>query len=85
LHESVVMSQSRESRRNQERGELARVFLEAACYSDFQIRMLGDLSRLSYEQVETLLTAKLDEAKLIERIMVENAPDFRLLHDEKPK
>lgn len=67
------------------RGEFARVFLEAARYSDYEITMLGDLSRVSFEQVKALLTAKLEEAKVIERIIVENAPDFGLLRDEKPK
>jgi hypothetical protein len=66
-------------------GDLARVFLEAARYSDGEISMLGDLSSVSFEQVQALLIAKLEEAKLIERIIAENASDFKLLHDEKLK
>jgi hypothetical protein len=81
------MSDSRESVRQQERAELARVFLEAVHYSDGEIRMLGDLSLISFDQVKALLTVKLEEAKIIERIIAENAPDFRSLHgrDEEPK
>jgi hypothetical protein len=78
------MSEARDSeQRRQVRGELARVFLEAARYSDYEISILGDLSRVSFEQVKALLTAKLEEAKVIERIIVENAPDVKLLRDEK--
>jgi hypothetical protein len=79
------MSELQGSERDEERGELARVFLEAAHYSDYQISMLGDLSRLSFEQVKSLLTAKLEEAKAIEKIIVENAPDFGLLRGNKPE
>ena len=81
----VAMSESRDSERMRVRGEAARVFLEAARYSEYEIGMLGDLSRVSREQVRALLTAKLEEAKVIQRIVVENAPGFKSLRDEKPK
>jgi hypothetical protein len=80
------MSESHDSVRRRERGELARVFLEAARYSDGEINMLGDLSLVSFEQVKALLAAKLEEAKVIESVIAKNASDFRLLRDpEKPK
>jgi hypothetical protein len=58
----------------------------AARYDDYEIGMLGDLSRVSSEQVKVLLTAKLEEIKAIEDV-VQNPPPFKRLHedDEKPK
>jgi len=78
------MSEARDSeQRRHVRGELARVFLEAARYSDYEISLLGDLSRVSFEQVRVLLTAKLEEAKAIHRVIVENAPDVKLLRGDR--
>ncbi len=50
------------------REEFARAFLRAVHYSDFEISMLGDLSQVNSEQVNSLLNAKLEEMKVIENI-----------------
>jgi len=60
------MSEARDSERVEVRGEFARAFLKAVHYSDYEISMLGDLSRVSSEQVKALLNAKVEEMKAIE-------------------
>ena len=72
------MSESRDSERNQVRGEFARAFLRAVHYSDYEIGLLGDLSQVSSAQVKALLNAKLEEIKAIEDT-VKNPPTFKRL------
>ena len=66
------------------RGELVHAFLSAAHYSDFQIGMLGDLSRVKSEQVEALLNAKLEEMKAVENV-IKNPPDIKSLGGDSEK
>lgn len=65
-------------------GESARAFLKAVYYSDYEIGMLGDLSRVSREQVKALLNAKLQEMKVIEDVIT-NPREFKLLGDATKK
>jgi hypothetical protein len=75
------VSESGGSERNKVRGEFAMAFLKAVNYSDDEIALLGDLSRIGADQVKALLNAKLEQIKLIEDI-VRNPPDFKLLHQK---
>ena len=72
------MAETEDAERRELRAEFVRAFLSAAHYSDFEIGMLGDLSRVKSEQVEALLNAKLEEMKAIEDV-VRNPPEFKLL------
>jgi hypothetical protein len=60
------MSEAQDAERRQLRGELVHAFLAAARYDEFEIGLLGDLSRVSPERVEGMLDEKLREMKLIE-------------------
>ena len=79
---ALPVSESNSSERDRLRGESARLFLKALRRRD----MLGDLSRVSAEQVKELLIAKRDEIKKIEDI-VQHPPPFGPIHkdDKKPK
>jgi hypothetical protein len=63
------------------RGEFTRAFLKAVHYSAYEISMLGDLSRVSSEQVKALLNAKLEEMKAIEDVIKnpQEPREFKLL------
>jgi hypothetical protein len=78
------MSETSSSERNRVRGEFAREFLKAVHYDDYEIAMLGDLSRVSAAQVKELLIAKRDEIRKIEDI-VRNPPPFSKLHPDDEK
>ena len=75
------MSEARDSERVELRGDFVRAFLEAVHYSDYEISMLGDLSRVSSEQVKALLNAKVEEMRAIEDVIKnpQEPREFKLL------
>ena len=78
------MSEVPDAERRRLRGEAVHAFLAAARYDEFEIRLLGDLSRVSPERVEGMLDAKLQEMKLIEDAL-KHPWDFKTPLSDKKK
>ena len=78
------MAEREDAERRELRAAFVRAFLSAAHYSDFQIGLLGDLSRVKGDQVEALLNAKLEEMKAIENV-IKNPPDIKPLGGDSEK